>query len=81
MSDELPEGGVPGVGEVTWRNALRLNESAGGRVSTGAEEREGSGKGALDLVRPRGRAQENKPPLLDCLISGAVCESGLLMVS
>lgn len=80
MSDELPEGGVPGAGEVTWRKALRLNESGGGRVSTGAEERDGSGRGGLDLVRPRGRAQENKPPLV-CLICGVVCESGLLMVS
>jgi hypothetical protein len=81
LSDELPEGGVPGEGEVTWRKALMLNESSGGRVSTGAEEREGSGRDALDFVRPRGRAQENKPPLLVCLVCGVVCESGLLMVS
>lgn len=81
LSDELPEGGVPGVGEVTWRKALRLNESGGGRVSTGAEEREGSGRDALDLVRPRGRAQENRLVLLVCLICGVVCESGLLIVS
>src|SRR6267154_2940254 len=81
LSDGLLEGGVSGPGEVTWRKALRLNESAvGGRVSIGAE-REGSGRGGLDFVRPRGRAQENKPPLLVCLTCGGVCESGLLMVS
>lgn len=83
LSDALLEGGVSGVGEVTWRKALRLNESAvGGTGSTGAE-REGSGRGALDLVRPRGRAQENKPPLLVGLVCVAMCvwESGLLMVS
>jgi hypothetical protein len=81
LSDGLPEGGVSGPGEVTWRKALRLNESAvGGRVSTGTE-RDGSGRGALDLVRPRGRAQENKPALLGCLVCGVLCESGLLMVS
>jgi hypothetical protein len=82
LSDGLLEGGVSGPGEVTWRKALRLNESAvGGRVSVGAV-REGSGRGALDLVRARGRAQENKPPLLGCLVCGVVvCESGLLMVS
>ncbi len=82
MSDGLPEGGVSGAGEVRWRKALRLNESAGGRVSAETEEREGSGRGALDLVRPRGRAQENKPPLLVCCLVGrVVCESGLLIVS
>jgi len=81
LSDGLPEGGVSGAGEVTWRKDLRLKESVGGRGSTGAE-REASGRGALDFVRPRGRTQENKPPpLLGCLDCGTVCESGSLMVS
>jgi hypothetical protein len=81
LSDELPEGAVPGPGEVTWRKDLRLNVSGGGRVSTGAEERDGSGRDALDFVRPRGRAQENMLLLLVGLVCTAVCESGLLMVS
>jgi hypothetical protein len=81
------EGGISEEGLVTWRNALRLNESVsvGGKVRTGAERRDESGMDALDLVRPRGRAQENNPPLFGCLDWGAgreaACKSGLLIVS
>ena len=79
------EGGFSEEGLVTWRKALRLNESVGGKVRTGAERRDGSGMDALDLVRPRGRAQENNPPLFGCLDWGAgreaACISGLLIVS
>lgn len=83
FSDGLPEGGLSEGGDVTWRKALRLNESGVGRVRTGGELEE-SGREGLDFVRARGRAQENKPPLLGCLVCGIgkeVCESGLLMVS
>ena len=81
----LEEGGVVS-GEVTWRKDLRSNdESVGGNVRTGGEWRDGCGRDALDFVRPRGRAQENSPPLLGCLDCGAgrevVWESGLLIVS
>jgi len=77
------EGGVDsGVGDEMMRKDLRLNdESVGGRGRTGAERRDGSGMDALDFVRPRGRAQENIPPLLGCLDCGTPWESGLLMVS
>jgi len=81
----LEEGGVVS-GEETWRKDLRSKDkSVGGNVRTGGEWRDGSGRVALDFVRPRGRAQENRPPLLGCLDCGAgrevVWESGLLMVS
>jgi hypothetical protein len=77
------EGGVDsGEGKVTLRKDLRLNdESVEGKGRTGAERRDGPGMDALDFVRPRGRAQENMPPLLGCLDSGTPWESGLLMVS
>ena len=79
------EGGVVS-GEVTWRKDLRSNdESVGGNVRTGGEWRIVFGRDGLDFVRPRGRAQENRPPLPGCLNCGAgsevVWESGLLIVS
>jgi hypothetical protein len=43
-----------------------------------------SGRDGLDLVQPRGRDQENKPPLLGCFcgaVEEVVYKSGLLMVS
>lgn len=78
-------------GDVTWRKAFKLNESAAddgraeedldGRTVTG-----GLGAGGFDLVRPRGRAHANNPPLLDGLGGckgecDGMCESGLLIVS
>jgi hypothetical protein len=85
LSAVFEEGGVIS-GEVTWRKDLRSNdESVGGNVRTGGEWRVGSGRDGLDFVRPRGRAQENRPPFPGCLDCGAgsevVWESGLLIVS
>lgn len=56
--------------EVTWRKDFKLNESAAGGAR--AEEDldwRGGGIGTVnfDLVRPRGRAHANSPPLLDGL--------------
>ena len=69
LFDGVLEGGVDsGVGDVMWRKDLRLkDESVGGNGRTGAERGDGSGRAALDFVRPRGRAQANMPPLLGCL--------------
>ena len=57
---------------MTWRKDFRLNESAAedGRAEEDLEWKVGGvGAGAVgfDLVRPRGRAHENSPPLLDGL--------------
>jgi len=40
LDELLEEGVVSGAGQVMWQKDLRLNNSAGGSVRTGAEWRE-----------------------------------------
>jgi hypothetical protein len=56
-----PRERFPGRGyNLTEGFTARLNESARGRVRTGEEQRDESGRDGLDLVRLHGCAQENK---------------------